>query len=179
MFVYALHCDGDKYYIGKSSAPIRRVEEHFAGEGAHFTKVYPPIQVVENTRAVGPYAEDNLVKTYMKKHGIDNVRGGSYSQLEIPEAEVAVLRREIGTATDGCLRCGRLSHWVSDCFATSDVDGKALSKPLRPERRTYYRLIIPGEKQHGGCFRCGRFSHLAYKCFATTDVDGKMLPRRQ
>lgn len=30
------------------------------------------------------------------------------------------------TPTSGCFRCGRTSHWVQDCFASTDVHGNEL-----------------------------------------------------
>jgi|SRR5579872_3935877 len=55
-----------------------------------------------------------------------------------------------------CYRCGRNSHFISECYATTHVNGKML-----------------GVKK--GCKRCGRTSHLENDCYAKTHVDGSSL----
>ena len=48
-------------------------------------------------------AEDNLVKEYMSKYGIDNVRGGSYVTMDLSDEERRYLQDELDNAACSCL----------------------------------------------------------------------------
>ena len=57
-----------------------------------------------------------VVKQMMWIYGIDNVRGGSYSETDpfTPEQR-QFLVRELRGAADVCFKCGEASHWVKKC----------------------------------------------------------------
>lgn len=44
--MYILECEGGFYYTGSTNDLDRRLKEHVTGNGANFTKKYPPIQLV-------------------------------------------------------------------------------------------------------------------------------------
>ena len=113
--VYALKLAGGKYYIGKSDNLDKRLESHFAGSGAAWTREHPPIKVVETRENVSRFEEDKMTKEYMEKYGIDNVRGGAYTQVELPDESRESLQREIRGASDVCFKCNRHGHWASQC----------------------------------------------------------------
>ena len=58
----------------------------------------------------------------MREHGIDNVRGGSYSRLELHE-DLRTIEKELLGAVNVWFRCGRDSHMIRDCYAKQDVNG--------------------------------------------------------
>eukprot|EP00961_Rhodomonas_salina_P140719 1893800-Rhodomonas_salina.1 len=60
----------------------------------------------------------------MAVHGIDSVRGGSYSQPELTQAQKTTLQTEIDHASGSCLRCGGDSHWAAQCFAKKHLNGQ-------------------------------------------------------
>lgn len=88
--------------------------------------MYEPIEVVETRVMRSDFDEDVVTKEYMRVHGIDNVRGGSYSAPKLDFVALAALRRELYASKDSCFRCGRDSHWASDCYARTSVDGRKL-----------------------------------------------------
>ena len=55
-----------------------------------------------------------------------------------------------------CSRCGRSSHTVRDCYASTDSNGS----------------VLP-------CARCGRYSHTIRDCYASTHADGYVLGDRE
>lgn len=75
----------------------------------------------------------------MKKYGIENVRGGCFCRLFLSDEEKFSIRLLLNknqeklpecmmkkldwSACDLCLRCGRYSHMVNECYANSDVYG--------------------------------------------------------
>ena len=49
---------------------------------------------------------DITVKKYMFKYGIDNVRGGSYLDLELSNEQKNILQSELWTLNNKCYKCG-------------------------------------------------------------------------
>ncbi len=117
-FIYSLRLANDRYYIGKSTNPARRIEEHFIGEGALFTKIHKPLEVLGVIRNADEFDEDKYVKIFMAKYGIDKVRGGSYCNQVIEDSQKKFLIQEIKTAMDLCYLCGSKGHFASKCPRT-------------------------------------------------------------
>jgi predicted GIY-YIG superfamily endonuclease len=113
--IYVLRLVTEKYYIGKSNNIQNRIMSHFSSEGACWTKKYKPIEVVEIMNNADPFDEDKKVKQYMMKYGIDSVRGGSYSRINLSTHEINFIKRELRTASDSCFKCGRNDHFESMC----------------------------------------------------------------
>ena len=124
--IYVLKLQGGKYYVGKSSDVIGRYQQHMNGQGSAWTKKYKTMSLVESRDGVSPFEEDKVVKEYMAKYGIDNVRGGAYVTEDLDEAQEYVLQKEIWAANDCCTECGRNSHFVNDCYAKTDINGNSL-----------------------------------------------------
>jgi cellular nucleic acid-binding protein len=169
--VYALKLAGGKYYIGKSDNLDQRLENHFTGSGAAWTREHKPQKVVEVRENVSRFEEDKMTKEYMEKYGIDNVRGGAYIQVELPEDSRETLQREIRGASDVCFKCNRSGHWASQCYARtievwgcnyceSEFDTKQQAE--RHERSCGSRK----RSSSGNCYRCGRSGHWANQCYA-------------
>jgi predicted GIY-YIG superfamily endonuclease len=82
--LYVLKLEGTKYYIGVTSkTPEERYLEHRNGfYGAEWTKIHKPIEIEQSKdlgfttyEKAGVY-ENKVTRQYVKKYGIDNVRGG-------------------------------------------------------------------------------------------------------
>lgn len=68
-----------------------------------YVNKYRPIQIVETIYSADPLQIDRFVLSYMIKYGIENVRGGSYSELVLPdymaksaETQIAVMSTMTG-----------------------------------------------------------------------------------
>lgn len=59
----------------------------------------------------------------MSKYGIENVRGGSYSSIELDDNSLSILQKEIWHSKNSCIKCGRNSHFAKDCYVKTDVNG--------------------------------------------------------
>ena len=149
--IYVLKLQNKNYYVGKSDNPEKRFLEHISGSGSAWTRKYPPVSLHKVFKMKSPLDEDHKVKKLMMKHGIDSVRGGSYSSISLSDEQRRTLNRELWGATDKCLRCGRNNHWASQCYAN-----------IPPEM----------EEEDDGCFRCGREGHWASDCYARTHTNG-------
>lgn len=152
--LYVLELRGGKYYVGKTDDVQQRVCEHFAGSGCAWTRLHHPLRLVRTLTNTGPLGEDTLVKETMLRYGIDSVRGGSYSNEELTEAQYSVLERELRGARNACFRCGKVGHMATSCLLVDDDDES------------------DEDDEADCCFRCGHPGHWASECYAKYDVDG-------
>jgi hypothetical protein len=60
VFVYVLQLEHSKYYIGKTTNPINRINQHFNGNGSNWTKMHKPIQLIEVVPECNEYDEDRI-----------------------------------------------------------------------------------------------------------------------
>ena len=94
--------EGGRYYIGRSDDVIKRYQQHTSGLGSAWTKKYKPVRILDTIENVSPFDEDKITKEYMAKYGIENVRGGSYVEIELSELQTEALKIELWQAKDLC-----------------------------------------------------------------------------
>ena len=152
--IYVLKLKNNKYYIGQSQNVNQRIKQHERGEGSAWTQKYEPTKLIEVRKNVSAFDEDKITKEYMAKYGVENVRGGSYSQVRLSDEQEEMLTREIDTATGACFRCGEKGHFANRCDAESSSD--------QEEESDEY------DSEDDACYRCGRSGHWAANCYAKT-----------
>ena len=124
--IYVLRLRSGKYYVGKTDNVEKRFQEHMSGSGASWTRKYKPIAIERVIKNASHFEEDKVTKEYMAKHGIDNVRGGTYVTEVLSDAQEDTLNGEIWQAKGCCTQCGRKGHFVSSCHAKTDVNGREI-----------------------------------------------------
>lgn len=86
-WLYALKLEHGRYYVGFTSKknPYDRIMQHVEGEGARWTQLHKPIEVLE-IRDAGiitlteiKVLERNLTWAYMTVYGVNKVRGGVFN----------------------------------------------------------------------------------------------------
>jgi len=118
--IYVLKCKQRKWYVRKTRKLRGRVLQHFCSNGSAWTRKYPPIKVHgKGYRNCTARDEDKYTKEMMDKYGIDNVRGGSYCQIELDEHQRETLRREEIATHDKCHNCGKSGHFAAQCSLDS------------------------------------------------------------
>ena len=163
-FVYILKLEKGKYYVGTTSHLPRRLAEHRQGHGSSWTRKYKPIKIEKSRKVNGSPGldEDKETKEYMKKYGIENVRGGSYCSVILPNEQYESLCLELLHAQNRCSRCGRTGHYISHCYARTYVNGDIIEESEE-------------EEFEGECKRCGRDGHIMSQCYARTYYDGDII----
>eukprot|EP00834_Sanchytrium_tribonematis_P008953 NODE_1312_length_1372_cov_0.178319.p1 type:complete len:177 gc:universal NODE_1312_length_1372_cov_0.178319:490-1020(+) len=154
MYIYVLQLSHSKYYIGKSTNPLNRITTHIEDTRNLFIKRHKPINIISCFQSTSDFDEDNTVKEYMQKYGIENVRGGSYSNYKLSSAQIEFLSQEIQSSTNAYFKCGQNGHFANKC-----------------------RLKVIKRKQvkSNTCFRCGRSTHFANICFASRHLNGSII----
>lgn len=114
VYVYALLLEMGKVYVGKTSNPKVRLGTHFATGGSYWTVKYKPVNVLEIVEG-DDFDEDKLVLQYMNEYGIDNVRGGSFSQAKLSKDDRNVISKMINGAGNKCYKCGGDGHFGKYC----------------------------------------------------------------
>ena len=74
-YVYVLELEEKRYYVGRTSNFIQRMNEHFTENGALYTKKYKPIRIKEVVEEKTCYDERDKTLEYMETYGWENVRG--------------------------------------------------------------------------------------------------------
>jgi hypothetical protein len=144
------------------------MEEHWSGQGSTWTRLNPPQKGVAFYPQTFSLEEDVRVKEMMMEHGIEKVRGGSYSNIHLLPEQTQNLQREIRHARNECLRCGSSEHWAEECSQQKLRDEEEEKKTSSPEAQTTsVRTKV--------CSRCSRSSHTEEECYALRDTQGNLL----
>lgn len=114
--IYVLQLIKNKIYVGKTLNNVYlRYNQHINGNGSSWTKKYKPIKIIEHFQSNDKFEEDKCTKKYMELYGIENVRGGSYTNIQLANWQIKALEQEFKTANNLCFRCGKFGHFASNC----------------------------------------------------------------
>ena len=93
--LYVLKLENDCYYIGTSTNLDQKLMRQFGGRGAMWIKKNKPIKLISVIDDIANINVDQFVKNYMAKYGIDKVRGGSYTRVDLGKTQTKMLQTEL------------------------------------------------------------------------------------
>ena len=144
--IYVLELQGNKYYVGKTNHTFQRFNQHKSGSGAKWTQKHKVKDLFAFHKNMKDTDENKITIQMMKKYGVRNVRGGSWTKVNMTEAEIKRLEKRINARGKrrtkssstkkttkakkriSCTRCGRTSHTVDKCYARFHANGKSLTR---------------------------------------------------
>jgi hypothetical protein len=143
VFIYVLKLTNHKYYVGRTENLEFRLDTHFNNNGSKWTTKYKPIEIIEIFKNCDVYDEDKYTIKYMNKYGIDNVRGGTFTQIILTEEQKKFINHMINGANDNCFICGEPGHFVSNCPNKNKKANQTL-KTNYWENNSYTKVFING-----------------------------------
>lgn len=171
--IYILKLDQNKYYIGKTKHIDWRLDSHFDGDGSEWTKTYKPIYIIQIIPDCDVYDEDKYTIKYMEKHGVDNVRGGTFCQMKLDKNDILTIQKMIRGANDKCYKCNQSGHFANECII-NNIIGKSntdhnisVDKPLFTQKHdkinpTKYKQYV--KSNEGKCYKCNKHGHWGKNC---------------
>lgn len=115
LIVYVLKLEDDKYYIGKTYKNLYdRVLEHSRGDGAIWTKIHKPVEILDFKPNADRFDLDLTVKKYMDRYGISNVRGGTYSSPYLSSEKYNIIREELANANDTTYKYSKKNNKIDN-----------------------------------------------------------------
>ena len=162
MFTYVLLLESDKYYVGITKDLEKRFKQNFNSNGSAWTKKYSPIQIIE---FIAGNLEDSLTIEYMNQFGIENVRGGAFIRIKLPEHQLKTLQDILDSENGNCFICHQPDHYANKC-----PNKNKTNNPIQ-----YYENesdLESEEIDQEYCSRCARIGHVFQNCFAKRDLYG-------
>ena len=114
-YTYVLECAGGMIYVGKTTNPEFRVEDHFTEGGAAWTAAHRPFAVLECRPCRDNFDEMNTTLQYMFKRGVQQVRGGPWTTIKLSDSQEQTIEQIIASVYDLCYNCRASDHILADC----------------------------------------------------------------
>ena len=113
--------------------------------GAKWTKKYPVIDLYDFHPRMKSSDENRITREMMRKFGVANVRGGSWTKVNMTKDEIrrleSKLKHKPSVSTKSCTRCGRDSHTKAKCYARTHKNGSRLRSKTTISRDSYAKLL--------------------------------------
>jgi hypothetical protein len=168
--IYILELENGKFYVGRTDDFQTRIIQHQEGTGCAWTSLFKYKDVIQVFQG-DKFDEDKNTLKYMNKYGIENVRGGAYSNIELSFEQYLALQRQLHNANNFCLACGQPGHFINDCC--TQICYRCGRIGHMAGECTEVNHILNGKLN--GCTRCGRPDHWYYTCNRSKDIYGRKL----
>ena len=102
--IILLELEHGKFFVTAGGDPEKVVDEYREGLGPVWTKIHRPVRIREVIQMAVPTELDQHVRRWMLHYGVENVRGGSWSDVRLTDKDRQVLCGEL-TQQRGCVVC--------------------------------------------------------------------------
>ena len=154
--IYVLKLEGEKYYVGKTNHTFQRFNQHATGSGAKWTKKFPVVDLHAFHPNMKDSDENKLTIQMMQNYGVKNVRGGSWTKVDMTDREIQALENKVSLRKKTrnyrkksgmfCTRCGRTSHNFESCYARFHADGSVLTRKGKMAEEDFQKFISEYKK---------------------------------
>jgi len=154
--IYVLKLEGEKYYVGKTNHTFQRFNQHATGSGAKWTKKFPVVDLHAFHPNMKDSDENKLTIQMMQNYGVKNVRGGSWTKVDMTDQEIQALENKVSLRKKTrnyrkksgmfCTRCGRTSHNFESCYARFHADGSVLTRKGKMAEEDFQKFISEYKK---------------------------------
>jgi hypothetical protein len=114
-YIYILELNGGNYYVGKTKDIAKRFNDHKSQKGSAWTRQHGGPKIIEIYECTSLFDEDKYTLEYMNAVGVDNVRGGSYSNCVLTIEQLNNITRALRNANNLCMTCGESGHFADIC----------------------------------------------------------------
>jgi len=98
--IFVLQLENDKWFLHIADDSTRNTVFFECQSMFDFVKTNPPILIYETIPMKDQYEIHRATKTYMEYFGIDNVRGGMYTDVVLPDYLIKSIVAEIAFSTE-------------------------------------------------------------------------------
>jgi hypothetical protein len=160
-----LACERGNYYVGRIAGSHANVPRRFHQHrdllgGAAWTKKHPVEAIEKIVYDQDKWQEDILVYHYMEKFGMDKVRGGSYSQCTLTEAQVREIEIKLRSANNACCGCGKQGHFMARLSKRVGMNGLIRAVNGKKQQRMDYNQFVLLLAVHLSMFNVQKMRHL-------------------
>ncbi len=171
--IFVLRLQDDKYFVGKTKETHQKLKQTVLQTPAAWIEKYPAVEI--HSSILGDaYDEDKYVLKCMREYGIENVRGGSYSNVDLSMDQIISIRRALCTATNSCIACGTVGHNIFECKEDICYRCGRTGHSVDVCKATVH--VLNGRLD--GCYRCGRPDHWSIRCNRSKDIFGRKLDQK-
>mgnify|MGYP001291495337 FL=1 len=142
MYIYILELQNNKFYLNLTNKSKFTLSDYENRNGYQWTYQNLPMKLEKIIPYCDKYDLDKYVLIMMQKYGINNVRGGSFSELSLDYYTVKFIRKMICNVNNLCDNCGhkkhdedKICHWNDDIF---------IKKPIKFDFYNKNRNLVEG-----------------------------------
>ena len=160
--IVILELENNCFFIGKTNDILFNMNKYNRNLN-DFTIKNKPIKIHEFKENCNIYELDITVKIYMNKYGINNVRGGSYSDLMLSKEQVNILEKELKIINTNNLD-NDLNNNLDNDLNNNDIhniifiNNSLLKKPVITNNYIWYWGCSICNKNAVGTIECSNFN---------------------
>ena len=93
--IYILKLEKEKYYIGTTNNKYFTLQSYLNNNNAAWTRKYKPLKVIRFIEDCYIYEENIVTLNIMKLYGVANVRGGSYTAVNLDKSTLDTIAQQL------------------------------------------------------------------------------------